>query len=174
MTTPAAPASPARPAPPARPVRVGDALPDFVRTDHAGATIDTAALRAQGRWIVLFFYPSDFTPACTAQSCAFRDSYGELLSRGAAVIGVSGNGESSHARFAGAMALPYPLLSDADGSLRALLGVPRSLLGLFPGRVTYVADPGGTVRLVFSSQLRAKEHARRALHTLRPSVTPPA
>lgn len=147
------------------PLQVGDSVPDFSRRTHTGATFSLAALR--GKWVVVFFYPKDFTPACTAQSCAFRDGFGELAALGAAVVGVSGDDDASHAKFASKHQLPYELISDADGSLRRLFGVPRSLFGLVPGRVTYAIDPAGIVRLVFNSQLRASEHATRAVAVIR-------
>lgn len=150
-----------------KPLRVGDVAPDFARATHTGEVFSLQANR--GRWVVVFFYPKDFTPACTAQSCAFRDGFGELASLGAAVIGVSGDDDASHARFADKHGLPYPLVSDGDGSLRALFGVPRSLFGLVPGRVTYAIDPAGVVRLVFNSQLRAGEHAKRAVTVIKGS-----
>ncbi len=142
------------------PVRVGDLAPDFARVDHAGRAVRLGDLR--GRWVVVFFYPKDNTPACTAQVCAFRDAHADLSVAGATVIGVSGDSDASHQSVASKREVPYHLVSDADGSLRRSWGVPRSLLGLVPGRVTYVIDPGGVVREVFNSQLRVGEHVARA------------
>ncbi|MFN9930862.1 MAG: peroxiredoxin [bacterium] len=138
--------------------------PHFTRNTHAGDPFTLSAHR--GRWVVLFFYPRDFTPGCTAQSCAFRDGFAELSRLHAVILGVSGDSDHSHRAFATKHALPYPLISDADGSLRKLFTVPRSLLGLLPGRATYVIDPAGVVRMVFISQLRAREHAERAVHVI--------
>jgi peroxiredoxin Q/BCP len=116
----------------------------------------------RGRWVVLFFYPRDFSPVCTKQACAFRDSMPRLLAKGAAVFGVSGDDAQSHRGFAERHALPYPLLSDADGSLAAQLGVKRRLFGLLPGRETIVIDPEGRVAMVYRSTLGGEEHAARA------------
>lgn len=150
---------------PSGPLAPGDEAPDFAATDQQGAPFRLSQQR--GRPVVVFFYPRDFTPACTAQSCAFRDAYAELRDAGAVLVGVSGDSGASHAKFAQRHQLSYPLLSDESGEIRRAWGVPRSLLGLFPGRVTYVLDAQGVVRMVFSSQLRAGEHAERALAAVR-------
>jgi peroxiredoxin Q/BCP len=143
-----------------RPIRPGDSLPDFERTDHRGQAVRAADLR--GRWAVIYFYPKNGTPLCTAQGCAFRDAYERLTDAGAAVVGVSGDSPASHAAFAARHRLPYALVSDADGSLRRLLGVPRTMW-LLPGRVTYTVDPAGVVRSVFNSPATAARHVETAL-----------
>ncbi len=147
-----------------KPLAVGDAFRDFTRTDHSGAVINTAELR--GRWLVVFFYPKDNTPACTAQSCAFRDLYDQFTDVGARVIAVSSDSDESHRAFAGKHRLPFPLISDADGSLRALLAVPKKWFVL-PGRVTYVVDPQGVVRHIFTAWLRVQGHIDSALATIK-------
>lgn len=145
-------------------MRPGEQAPDFTSTTHDGTTVSLAALR--GRWVVLYFYPADDTPGCTAEACSFRDAFEDFTDAGAVVIGVSGNDAASHARFAGKHKLPFSLLSDGDGALRKAYGVKKSL-GLMPGRVTYVIDPQGVVRTVFSSQLKATKHTAEALATIR-------
>ncbi|MBA4039990.1 MAG: peroxiredoxin [Planctomyces sp.] len=149
---------------PARSIGVGDALPPLRLTDHAGAVVETASLR--GRWVVLFFFPKDFTPGCTAQACAMRDGYEEFARLGAVVIGVSSDTPERHRTFASWLGLPFHLISDAGGQLRRELGVPRTLW-VIPGRVTYVVDPSGVVRHVFNSQMRFGAHVRQALETIR-------
>lgn len=150
--------------PSSKPLSEGMIWPDFARPAHDGQIFDSRACR--GSWVVIFFYPKDFTPGCTAQSCAFRDAFSDLARLGAKVVGVSGDDETSHQKFADKHALPYPLISDRDGSLRKLLGVPRSLFGLFPGRVSYAIDPQGVCRLVFNSQLAAQAHAKKAVELI--------
>lgn len=145
-------------------IREGDRLPDFVRTDHQGREIDTAKLR--GKWVVLFFYPKDNTPACTAQSCAFRDMYEDFTAAGAEVIGISADSDKSHQGFAQRHQLPFPIVSDKDGSLKRLLGVPKTLFVL-PSRVTYVVDPEGVVRTIFSAWINVGAHIQTALKTIR-------
>lgn len=143
----------------------GNPAPDFEAVDHTGKPVRLSTLR--GRPVVIFFYPKDHTPACTAQSCGFRDAMPELSALGAAVIGISSDSDASHAGFANKHSLAFPLVSDPEGRLRALFGVPRSIFGLFPGRVTYVIDGAGVVRLVYNAQLRPGEHVRRAVEAVR-------
>ena len=145
-------------------MREGDTAPDFTSTTHDGTVVSLSALR--GRWVVLYFYPADNTPGCTAEACSFRDAYEDFTDAGAVVIGVSSNDAASHERFTDKHRLPFSLLSDSDGSLRSSYGVKRTF-GLMPGRVTYVIDPQGIVRKVFSSQLLATKHTSEALATIR-------
>jgi peroxiredoxin Q/BCP len=122
-----------------------------------------------GQALVLFFYPKDDTPGCTMEACAFRDNYAELQSLGAEVWGVSGDDAGSHQRFASRHQLPYPLLVDQANGLRKAFGVP-SVLGLLPGRVTYVIDASGVIRHIFNNLLDGPAHlreAKAALQTLR-------
>ena len=118
-----------------------------------------------GKALVLFFYPKDETPGCTAEACAFRDSYADLQALGAEVWGVSGYGAASHQRFASRHQLPYPLLVDRGNGLRKAFGVP-GVLGLLQGRVTYVIDAQGTVRHVFNNLLDGPAHRREAIQAL--------
>jgi peroxiredoxin Q/BCP len=122
-----------------------------------------------GKALVLFFYPKDDTPGCTMEACAFRDNYAELQSLGAEVWGVSGDDAGSHQRFATRHQLPYPLLVDQANGLRKAFGVPN-VLGLLPGRVTYVIDGTGVIRHIFNNLLDGPAHlreAKAALQTLR-------
>lgn len=142
-------------------LKVGDRAPDFSATTYDGSTIrlsDYAGKRA----VVLFFYPQDGTPICTQEACAFRDSYAQFIDAGADVIGVSSDSAARHHAFAQQHKLPFPLVSDADGSLRKLFTVPKTL-GLFAGRVTYVLDAHGIIRSIFSAQFASHEHVRQAL-----------
>ncbi len=147
------------------PVHVGDKAPDFELTATNGQVVRLSDFRDRCP-VVLFFYPKDSSPACTAQACSFRDRFDSLRELGAEVIGISSDSIASHRRFAERNQLPFLLLSDAGGALRALYGVPRTL-GVIPGRVTYVIDRQGIVRLVFSSQLMATKHVDEALSVLR-------
>jgi thioredoxin-dependent peroxiredoxin len=142
-------------------IRVGDRAPDFSGTTQDGSTIHLSDL-LKNRVVVLFFYPKDGTHFCTKEACLFRDSYQKFIDAGAEVVGVSSDSAESHREFARQQDLPFPLISDSDGSLRKAFGVPRTL-GLFPGRVTYVIDKTGIVRLIFSAQLATEEHVRQAL-----------
>jgi peroxiredoxin Q/BCP len=111
--------------------------------------------------LVLFFYPKDDTPGCTAEACAFRDTHSSLEALGAVVWGVSSDDAVSHRKFAQRYQLPFPLLSDQGQQLRTRFGVPK-VLGLLPGRVTYVIDAEGTIRHIFNNMLDGPAHVREA------------
>jgi thioredoxin-dependent peroxiredoxin len=145
-------------------VRVGDPAPDFELPSSTGEVVRLSDFRGKSE-VVLFFYPKDNSPACTAEACAFRDSYEDFREAGAEVIGISGDPADSHQQFAGRFRLPFVLVSDADGSIRRRYGVPRTL-GLLPGRVTYLVDQDGIVRHIFSSQFRPTKHVAEALQVL--------
>jgi peroxiredoxin Q/BCP len=147
-----------------RKVSVGDMAPDFTLLDQSGTPVRLGDLVGQ-KTVVLYFYPKDETPGCTIEARAFRDSYDKFSAKDAQVVGVSSDSVRSHRRFAQRHDLPFLLLSDADGAVRRLYGVEKTL-GLLPGRVTYVIDQTGVVRHVYSSQLRATRHPREALMAL--------
>jgi peroxiredoxin Q/BCP len=114
---------------------------------------------------VLFFYPKDNSPACSAEACSFRDHYDAFRDAGAQVIGVSGDSLDSHRRFVERFSLPFPLLSDVDGGVQARYGVAK-MLGNIPGRVTFLIDKQGIIRHVFSSQVLFTKHVAEALRVL--------
>jgi len=145
-------------------VSVGDVAPDFTLADQSGTPVRLGDLLGE-KSVVLYFYPKDETPGCTLEARAFRDSYDKFSAKEAQVVGVSSDSVRSHGRFARRHNLPFLLLSDPDGAVRRLYGVEKTL-GLLPGRVTYVIDQRGTVRHVYSSQLRATRHPREALMVL--------
>jgi peroxiredoxin Q/BCP len=142
-------------------LKVGDPAPDFSATTYDGKRVALADYLDKRR-VVVFFYPKDNTPICTQEACAFRDSYQKFVDAGVEVIGISGDSDESHRAFAGRHGLSFPLVSDADGSLRKAFAVPKTL-GLFPGRVTYVIDKQGIVRQIFSAQFASDEHVKQAL-----------
>ena len=142
----------------------GDPAPLIALRDQDG--IERRSDQLAGKALVLFFYPKDDTPGCTMEACAFRDSYADLQALGAEVWGVSGDDAASHGRFAARHQLPYPLLVDQGNRLRRAFGVPN-VLGLLPGRVTYVIDGQGVIRHVFNNLLDGPAHRREALQALR-------
>ena len=150
--------------PPVSPVAVGDKAPLFTATLQDGGTFDSASLSGR-KSLVLFFYPKDNTPVCTQQACAFRDAYEQFVKADVEVIGVSSDSPASHRRFAEKHRLPFRIISDPDSALRKLFGVPRAW-GIFPGRVTYVIDKEGVVRLVYNATLAAEPHVRKALDAI--------
>ncbi|WP_169980147.1 peroxiredoxin [Tautonia rosea] len=145
------------------PVRVGQPAPDFSLSSTSGTTTRLSDFR--GREVVLFFYPKDDTPGCSAEACSFRDSYEVFQQAGAEVIGISSDSLESHQRFTNRLRLPYLLLSDPEGAVRDRFGVPKTL-GLIPGRVTYLIDREGIVRHIVSSQFRPTRHVSETLDVL--------
>ena len=145
-------------------VEVGAPAPDFTLPDQAGQPVSLKDYKGKNA-VVLYFYPKDNTPGCTAEACSFRDSYDVFKEAGAEVIGVSSDSEDSHQGFAAKHGLPFVLLSDQGGKVRKLYGVPATF-GLLPGRVTYVIDKDGVVRHVFNSQFGATKHVEEALKIL--------
>jgi thioredoxin-dependent peroxiredoxin len=137
--------------------QVGKPAPDFTLPALTGQPVSLASFIGKKN-IVLYFYPKDDTPGCTAEACAFRDA-------GAEVIGISSDPEDSHQRFATQHRLPFILLSDRGGVVRKSYGVP-STFGLLPGRVTYIIDKQGIVRHIFSSQFAPQKHVAEALKVL--------
>lgn len=146
-------------------IQTGAPAPDFELTAHTGQTVRLSAYRGQ-QAVVLYFYPKDDTPGCTREACAFRDAYEDFTDAGAAVIGVSSDGEDSHRAFAQRHGLPFLLVTDEGGRLRKAYGVPKTL-GFMDGRVTYVIDRDGMVRHVFDSQLFPQKHIDEALAVIR-------
>jgi len=146
-------------------IKVGDVAPEISAETQDGRRFSLAEYRGR-QVVVLFFYPSDGTLICTAEACAFRDSYEDFAKAGAVVIGISGDSMDSHRKFAADHRLPFLLASDPQGELRAAFGVPKTL-GIFPGRVTYVIDKQGVVRLTFSAQFSASGHVQEALQIVK-------
>lgn len=146
-------------------ISVGDTAPDFTKRTQKGDAITLSQFRG-GKTVVLYFYPKDETPGCTAEACTFRDTFEDFVDAGAVVIGVSQDSDESHKKFAEHHRLPFLLVSDRDKSLQKAYGVPKTM-GLLPGRVTYVIDRNGVVQHVFNSQLNAKKHVQEALDVVK-------
>ena len=139
---------------------VGDSVPDFSLLDQSGEIRSSKQLK--GKPLVLFFYPKDDTPGCTAEVCGFRDKYELFRVFGAEVWGVSGDNQQSHLKFAEKNKLPFPLLCDEANDLRRVFGVPK-VLGLLDGRVTYIIDSKKVIRYVFNDLFNGSAHVSEAL-----------
>jgi peroxiredoxin Q/BCP len=151
-----------------------DRAPDFVRADHRGQTIDTAALRAIGP-IVVYFYPRDFTLGCTKEACLFRDAFDDLHGSGATIVGISVDDDASHARFAERYRLPFSLVSDPDRALAKSFGITRGFGLLGARRVTFVIDRDGSVHTALHSETSMSAHVdavRAALGVLARPLRP--
>ena len=144
-------------------VQVGDLAPGFTLPNQSGTEVSLEEYLGKTA-IVLYFYPRDHTAVCTEEACAFRDSYESIKAAGAEVIGISSDSVESHRQFAEENRLPFTLVSDTGGALRARYGAPTAF-GL-PGRVTYIIDQQGMVRNIFFSQFTSKRHVDVALETL--------
>ena len=149
----------------ARGIGVGDKAPDFTLPSQSGEQVRLGD-RIGERVVVLYFYPKDNTPGCTAEACAFRDSHEVFTDAGAEVIGISSDPVDKHEAFAGRYNLPFTLLSDRGGQVRKAYGV-APVLGMIPGRVTYVIDRDGVVQHIFSSMTNIGQHVSDALETVR-------
>ena len=145
-------------------VKVGDMAPDFTLPAQNGESVSLSDFRGK-KAVVLYFYPKDDTPGCTAESCAFRDRYETFTDVGAEVIGISGDSVSSHRQFASKHNLPFTLLSDSGDRVRKLYDVPATLW-ILPGRVTYVIDKDGVIRHIFNSQLDFQGHVNESMKIL--------
>ncbi len=130
--------------------KVGQSAPDFSVEDQNGTLQKLADYR--GKWLVLYFYPKDETPGCTAEACAYRDDIQKIRQLGAAVLGVSIDDASSHAEFARNHHLPFPLLADKDGTVAQKYGSEMHLLGFrIARRNTFIIDPAGRIAKVYES-----------------------
>ncbi len=146
-------------------IKVGDRAPDFTLAAANGQPVRLSDYRGK-KSVVLFFYPKDETPGCTVEACTFRDSYEDFAEAGAEVIGISADSADSHVRFAGRHKLPMLLLSDPEGEARHKYGV-KPMLGILPGRVTFVIDRDGIVRHVTAARFKFKSHVSESLAVLK-------
>ncbi|MEV7342064.1 peroxiredoxin [Streptomyces sp. NPDC093544] len=145
---------------------VGDTVEDFALPDETGTVRHLSELLGEGP-VVLFFYPAALTAGCTAEACHFRDLAAEFSAAGARPVGISGDSVDRQQEFAGRHTLGFPLLSDAEGTVRERFGVKRGFSLAPTKRVTFVIAPDRTVLEVVRSELRMSAHADRALAALR-------
>lgn len=144
-------------------LKEGMKAPDFKGTDQDGREIGLSDFA--GKKLVLYFYPKDNTPGCTAEACSLRDNYDELLEKGFAVIGVSADSERSHKGFAAKHSLPFPLIADTSKKIMDDYGVfgEKKLYGkIFLGvhRTTFIIDENGIVEKIIS-KVQTSDHARQ-------------
>jgi len=143
----------------------GHKAPDFSVNDENGNRVRLKDLK--GKKIVLYFYPKDMTPGCTAESCNLRDNYKTLLKQGYEVFGVSTDSEESHRKFITKEKLPFHLLSDTDRKLHEAYGtwVEKSMYGrkyMGTARVTFVIDEKGVIEDMIE-KVDTKNHASQIL-----------
>lgn len=147
----------------AKTLSVGTKAPVFALPDQNGKMVDVGAMVGQ-KALVVYFYPKDFTSGCTMEAHEFREMHEEFLKNGAVVIGISSDDVETHKRFAEEHQLPFTLLSDVDEKVRDMYGAWG--VGRTAGRVTFLIDKQGVIRMVFSSQIQPKKHISKALRVL--------
>jgi peroxiredoxin Q/BCP len=134
-------------------LKAGDKAPDFTANDQNGQAVSLADFK--GKTIILYFYPKDDTPGCTAEACDFRDNYQSLQEQGYQVIGVSTDDEKSHKKFVTKHNLPFPLIADTDQSIVQAYGVwgEKNMYGkkyMGTMRTTFIIDAEGVISHVIS------------------------
>ena len=143
---------------------IGDDAPDFHTTDEEGKQFRLSDYRNSK--VVLYFYPRDFTPGCTAEACSIRDSYHIFEGSGIPIFGVSGGSADLHRSFKQKYNLPFSILMDEDLEIAKLYGAysKLSLVGVGVKRITYLIDEGGKIEGVFGGsegleKVNSREHA---------------
>ena len=146
-------------------LQIGDIAPDFEVKNQHGEPVKLSDFR--GRKVVLYFYPKDDTPGCTAQACNLRDNYSELLKQGYQVLGVSVDNEKKHQKFITKYELPFPLLADTEHEIVEKYGVwqeksmfGRKYMGIL--RYTFVIDEKGKIEDIIT-KVDTKNHADQIL-----------
>lgn len=146
-------------------LNIGSTLPAFVGVDQNGEEINSNDF--SGKRLVVYFYPKDNTPGCTAQACSLRDDYSALLENKIAVIGVSADSVSSHKKFIDKFQLPFPLIADTEKTLLNLFGVwgPKKFMGkTYDGihRTSFLFDETGNLMSIIEKP-NTKNHAQEIL-----------
>jgi thioredoxin-dependent peroxiredoxin len=146
-------------------LQIGDLAPDFEVKDQNGHVVRMSDF--QGKKVVLYFYPKDDTPGCTAQACNLRDNYDALLAKGFVVLGVSVDNEKSHQKFVQKFDLPFPLLADTEHEIVEKYGVwqEKSMYGrkyMGTMRYTFVIDEAGTIEDIIT-KVDTKNHTAQLL-----------
>lgn len=146
-------------------LKEGDKAPIFKGVDQSGNKVSLSDLK--GKKVILYFYPKDMTPGCTAQACNLRDNYAALLKKGYAVVGISTDGEKSHQKFAEKYELPFPLLADEDKKIVEQYGVwgEKKFMGkVYDGthRTTFLINENGVIDKIISKP-DTKNHTEEIL-----------
>ena len=146
-------------------LNIGDIAPDFSGTDQFGNKVSLSNFK--GKKVILYFYPKDSTPGCTAEACSLRDNDHILLSKGFKIVGVSADSAESHKKFSEKYSLPFPLIADTTKEVINAYGVwgPKKFMGkLFDGinRTTFVISEEGIIENVFT-KVNTKNHAQQIL-----------
>ncbi|MEB3231077.1 MAG: thioredoxin-dependent thiol peroxidase [Leptolyngbyaceae bacterium] len=149
-------------------LRVGAIAPEFTLPDGDGNPVNLADY--QGQYVVLYFYPRDNTPGCTKEACGFRDAYDAYQEKSVVVLGVSTDDAKAHTKFATKHNLPFPLLTDADGTVSTQYESygPKKFMGKeYVGitRRTFIIDPEGKIAKIYP-KVKPEPHAQEVLTDL--------
>ena len=147
-------------------IEVGSHVPMFKLPDQNGKIFNIGSVLGKKN-LVIYFYPKDFTSGCTKEACTFRDNFNEFKKSSATIIGISGDNVASHLKFSDKNKLNFTILSDKGNKIRKLFGVPNSMMGVVPGRVTYVVDRKGIVIHVYNSLSKPEQHIKESLSALK-------
>jgi peroxiredoxin Q/BCP len=149
-------------------LKIGDQAPEIISSLGDGKKLQLSHF--QGKKVILYFYPKDDTPGCTAEACNLRDNYNELLKRGFQIIGVSADSELSHQKFSDKYQLPFPLIADTEKAVIKAYGVwgekkmyGKSYEGIL--RTTFIISEDGKIEHVLDN-VDTKEHTRQILEVL--------
>ena len=146
----------------------GDAAPNFTAKLSNGKTVSLADYA--GKKLIIYFYPKDDTPGCTAEACSLRDGYAELRAQGYEILGVSPDGEAKHQKFINKYELPFDLIADEDKSVLMAFGAwgPKSFMGKkYDGvhRFTFVIDEEGKIAKIIT-KVKTTDHAAQVLDAM--------
>jgi peroxiredoxin Q/BCP len=144
---------------------IGDKAPDFQSKDQNGNPISLSNFK--GKKVVLYFYPKDNTPGCTAESCNLRDNYSQFQKSGFEILGVSSDNEKSHQKFIEKFELPFPLIADTDKTVHEAYGtwVEKSMYGrkyMGTARTTFLIDGNG-ILIDIIEKVNTKDHTSQLL-----------
>jgi peroxiredoxin Q/BCP len=146
-------------------LKEGSKAPVFTGTDQNGSEVSLKDFT--GKKLILYFYPKDDTPGCTAEACNLRDNYDDLIKQGYAIVGVSPDNEKSHKRFSGKFSLPFPLIADTDKKILNDYGVwgekmmyGKSYLGVI--RTTFIINEKGIIEKIIS-KVETASHAEQII-----------
>jgi peroxiredoxin Q/BCP len=149
-------------------LKEGDKAPGFTAKDQNGKDVSLADFK--GKTVILYFYPKDDTPGCTAEACDFRDNYQSLVAKGYEVIGVSSDDEKSHKKFETKYSLPFPLIADVDKNINDAYGVwvEKNMYGrkyMGTARKTFIIGPDGTISKIID-KVDTKNSSQQVLDLL--------